>query len=191
MAWRTKWHVWSKIHWINIVPILIWSRYTTVDESYREFLGGKTYMMPVSPWFYTNMWVLLRPFLAYVTKRWLLSRIRGLDFERTGSGEEIHCGSIVGSKWFQWNLHISLNTSKSLVGMIGVGTITSVISPAESWLTILFWTRRISLHRPSSTQGIPRFRSRKSPIQLRCVSWFFVYFCAASSLQSQESKSYP
>lgn len=29
--------------------------YTTVDESYREFLKGKTYMMGISPWFYTNM----------------------------------------------------------------------------------------------------------------------------------------
>lgn len=26
-----------------------------VDASYRQFLGGKPYMMPVSPWFYTNM----------------------------------------------------------------------------------------------------------------------------------------
>lgn len=29
--------------------------FTTVDESYRAFLLGKTYMMPVSPWFFTNM----------------------------------------------------------------------------------------------------------------------------------------
>jgi glycosyl hydrolase family 71 len=29
--------------------------HNTVDESYRQFLDGKPYMMPVSPWFYTNM----------------------------------------------------------------------------------------------------------------------------------------
>lgn len=29
--------------------------FTDVDMSYKEFLGGKPYMMPVSPWFYTNM----------------------------------------------------------------------------------------------------------------------------------------
>ena len=29
--------------------------FTTVDESYYDFLGGKAYMMPVSPWFYANM----------------------------------------------------------------------------------------------------------------------------------------
>ncbi|KAF4839834.1 Mutanase [Colletotrichum siamense] len=28
---------------------------TYTDASYDEFLGGKPYMMPVSPWFYTNM----------------------------------------------------------------------------------------------------------------------------------------
>lgn len=28
---------------------------TYVDESYKQFLAGKDYMMPVSPWFYTNM----------------------------------------------------------------------------------------------------------------------------------------
>ncbi|OHW99154.1 glycosyl hydrolase family 71 protein [Colletotrichum incanum] len=28
---------------------------TYTDASYNEFLGGKPYMMPVSPWFYTNM----------------------------------------------------------------------------------------------------------------------------------------
>lgn len=27
----------------------------TVDASYLDFLGGKPYMMPVSPWFFTNM----------------------------------------------------------------------------------------------------------------------------------------
>lgn len=26
-----------------------------VDESYKYYLSGKEYMMPVSPWFYTNM----------------------------------------------------------------------------------------------------------------------------------------
>ncbi|KAG4436963.1 hypothetical protein IFR05_007533 [Cadophora sp. M221] len=29
--------------------------YTVIDASYRNFLGGKPYMMAVSPWFYTNM----------------------------------------------------------------------------------------------------------------------------------------
>jgi hypothetical protein len=29
--------------------------FNTVDESYKAFLGGKPYMMPVSPWFFTNM----------------------------------------------------------------------------------------------------------------------------------------
>lgn len=29
--------------------------HNTVDESYKAFLGGKPYMMPVSPWFYGNM----------------------------------------------------------------------------------------------------------------------------------------
>lgn len=29
--------------------------FTTVDQSYFAFLGGKSYMMPISPWFYTNM----------------------------------------------------------------------------------------------------------------------------------------
>ncbi len=28
---------------------------TYTDASYKQFLGGKPYMMPVSPWFYTNM----------------------------------------------------------------------------------------------------------------------------------------
>ncbi|GJC99199.1 glucan endo-1,3-alpha-glucosidase agn1 [Colletotrichum higginsianum] len=28
---------------------------TVIDQSYREFLDGKPYMMPVSPWFYTNL----------------------------------------------------------------------------------------------------------------------------------------
>ncbi|WDK22986.1 glycosyl hydrolase family 71 [Colletotrichum graminicola] len=28
---------------------------TYVDASYQEYLGGKPYMMPVSPWFYTNL----------------------------------------------------------------------------------------------------------------------------------------
>lgn len=28
---------------------------TEVDASYLDFLGGKPYMMPVAPWFYTNM----------------------------------------------------------------------------------------------------------------------------------------
>ncbi|KAF3807739.1 Mutanase [Colletotrichum gloeosporioides] len=28
---------------------------TSIDASYIEFLDGKTYMMPVSPWFYTNL----------------------------------------------------------------------------------------------------------------------------------------
>lgn len=28
---------------------------TEVDASYKDFLGGKPYMMPVSPWFFTNM----------------------------------------------------------------------------------------------------------------------------------------
>ncbi|KAM0329895.1 hypothetical protein ACHAQA_004060 [Verticillium albo-atrum] len=28
---------------------------TVIDASYKEFLNGKAYMMPVSPWFYTNM----------------------------------------------------------------------------------------------------------------------------------------
>ncbi|KAH6696461.1 glycosyl hydrolase family 71-domain-containing protein [Leptodontidium sp. MPI-SDFR-AT-0119] len=29
--------------------------YTVIDASYRNFLGGKPYMMAVSPWFYTNL----------------------------------------------------------------------------------------------------------------------------------------
>jgi hypothetical protein len=28
---------------------------TYTDASYKQFLAGKPYMMPVSPWFYTNM----------------------------------------------------------------------------------------------------------------------------------------
>ena len=28
---------------------------TYVDASYLDFLGGKPYMMPVSPWFFTNL----------------------------------------------------------------------------------------------------------------------------------------
>lgn len=28
---------------------------TYVDASYRQFLNGKPYMMPVSPWFFTNL----------------------------------------------------------------------------------------------------------------------------------------
>jgi hypothetical protein len=28
---------------------------TYVDASYQDYLGGKPYMMPVSPWFYTNL----------------------------------------------------------------------------------------------------------------------------------------
>jgi hypothetical protein len=31
------------------------SMFTNVDQSYKDFLSGKTYMMGVSPWFYTNM----------------------------------------------------------------------------------------------------------------------------------------
>lgn len=28
---------------------------TYVDAAYRDYLHGKPYMMPVSPWFYTNL----------------------------------------------------------------------------------------------------------------------------------------
>ncbi|KAF3346520.1 Exocyst complex component 1 [Verticillium dahliae VDG2] len=32
-----------------------WSKDTYIDASYRRALGNKPYMMPVSPWFYTNL----------------------------------------------------------------------------------------------------------------------------------------
>lgn len=32
-----------------------WEMFTYSDASYRQYLGGKPYMMPVSPWFYTNL----------------------------------------------------------------------------------------------------------------------------------------
>ncbi|WQF84017.1 Putative glycoside hydrolase family 71 [Colletotrichum destructivum] len=32
-----------------------WDSWTYSDASYRDYLGGKPYMMPISPWFYTNL----------------------------------------------------------------------------------------------------------------------------------------
>ncbi|KAK2060410.1 hypothetical protein LY76DRAFT_615060 [Colletotrichum caudatum] len=32
-----------------------WDMWTYSDASYRDYLGGKPYMMPISPWFYTNL----------------------------------------------------------------------------------------------------------------------------------------
>ncbi|CAI0649773.1 unnamed protein product [Colletotrichum noveboracense] len=32
-----------------------WDMWTYSDASYKDYLGGKPYMMPISPWFYTNL----------------------------------------------------------------------------------------------------------------------------------------
>ncbi|EDO64915.1 carbohydrate-binding module family 24 protein [Neurospora crassa] len=32
-----------------------WDMYTYTDASYAQYLNGKPYMMPISPWFYTNL----------------------------------------------------------------------------------------------------------------------------------------
>jgi hypothetical protein len=40
---------WAAWPWGN------WDMTTYSDASYRQYLGGKPYMMPISPWFYTNL----------------------------------------------------------------------------------------------------------------------------------------
>ncbi|KAK2043757.1 hypothetical protein LZ31DRAFT_620708 [Colletotrichum somersetense] len=39
----------------GVWPWGYWDVWTYSDASYKDYLGGKPYMMPISPWFYTNL----------------------------------------------------------------------------------------------------------------------------------------
>jgi hypothetical protein len=85
---------------------------TYTDASYRQYLSGKPYMMPVSPWFYTNAPGYDKNWLWRGDDLWYVS-MRSSGDERKANPST---GSIVGSK----SSMCSLNLSKSSLGTIGM-----------------------------------------------------------------------
>lgn len=66
-----------------------------IDASYIDFLGNKPYMMPVSPWFYTNMpgfgknWMWRGDHLWF--DRWVEIWVYQPEFVQIVSTGELHC----------------------------------------------------------------------------------------------------